>query len=239
MFPSKWQFAQAHGSSVVFGRSRFRFLSGEAGESPVWQEVLTWLLFWTLLSLIARQPVYVSGPARSATIYQNGYAGGLNRGSHIWLYLHITLFFVFVVAGYEKVWTVLRTNLAIPAMLLLAVASSQWSASEKITLQVCIQVGLCTLFACFLSARYTAERVMQLLIFMGVVTSLLNILFVFALPNYGIFQGYGGDAWQGICNHKNSLGVASVYLLSPVFFTEDYSRSRKLAYGAAPCSLFS
>jgi exopolysaccharide production protein ExoQ len=206
-------------------------------EAPVSQQILTWLLFWTLLSLIARQPVYVSGPAKTAAIYQNGYGGGLTRGTHVWLYLHIILFFGFVVSGYQQVWTVLRKNLAVPAMLALAAVSSRWSASGQITLQMCIQVGLCTLFACYLSTRYTAERLMQLLVFMGVVSSVLNAAFAVALPNYGIFQGYGGGAWQGICNHKNTLGISSAFLLSPVFFTDAYSRLRKIAYSAVLLSL--
>jgi exopolysaccharide production protein ExoQ len=229
MFP---QFAQPHGSSALSRQSRFRVLSRDASEAPVSQQIITWLLFWTLLCLIARQWVYVSGPARTSVIYQQGYSGGLTRGTRIWLYLHIFVFFSFVVSGYREVWEVVRRNLAIPLMLILAVASARWSASAQITLQMCIQVGLCTLFACYLSARYTTERLMQLMMFMGVASGLLDILFVIALPSYGIFQGYGGEAWQGICNHKNTLGIAGVFLLSPVFFTQAYGPWRKVAYGA-------
>jgi exopolysaccharide production protein ExoQ len=204
----------------------------EAGETPISQEIMTWLLLWTMLCLIARQWVYVSGPARTAISYQNAYDGGWTRGSHVWLYLQTFVFFSFVITGYRYVLDVLRKNLAIPLMLALAVASARWSASAQITLQVDVQLGLCTLFACYLSARYTAERFMQLIIFLGVVSGLLNILFAVALPSYGIFQGYGAGAWQGICNHKNVLGISGVFLLSPVFFTDSYSRWRRVSYGA-------
>lgn len=230
-YPPKWHFAQAPGS-VLSGRSRFRSLSSEASEAPISQQILTWLLFWTLLCLIARQWVYIAGPARTSISYQSAYDGGLTRGARIWLYLHIFIFFSFVTVGYREVLQVVRKNLAIPLMLGLAVASARWSASAQITLQMCIQVGLCTLFACYLSVRYTAERLMQLMMFMGVVAGLLDILFVFALPSYGLFQGYGGAAWQGICNHKNTLGISGAFLLSPVFFTDAYSLWRKIAYGA-------
>jgi exopolysaccharide production protein ExoQ len=232
-YPSKWQLAQAHSLSAVSSppASRFRE-AGERAEAPVWQQILTWLLFWTMLSLIARQPIYVSGPARTAAASQSGAAMGLQRGTHIYLYLHLILLFAFVLAGHRAVWAVVKKNLAIPAMLILAVISARWSASPQITLQMCIEVGLCTLFACYLSARFTAERLMELLMFMGVVSGLLSILFALELPNYGIFQGYGGGAWQGICDHKNTLGISSVYLLSPVFFTDSYSRWGKISYGA-------
>ena len=93
LYPTRWQTAQAHGSSAVSAPFGFRSSeSGEAAEAPVSQQLLTWLLFWTMLSLIARHPVYVSGPARTASVYQNGYNMGLARGSHIYLYLHLLLY---------------------------------------------------------------------------------------------------------------------------------------------------
>jgi exopolysaccharide production protein ExoQ len=233
LYPTKWQMVEAHGSSAVSAPSAFGLRETRVGaEAPVSRQILTYLLFWTMLSLIARHPVYVSGPARSASIYQNGYAMGLTRGSHMWLYLHLLLFSAFVVADYRAVWDVVKKNLAIPAMLILAVISAKWSASFQITLQMSIEVSLCTLFACYLSVRYTTERFMEFLMFLGVVSGLLNILFVIALPDYGYFQGYGGEAWQGICDHKNTLGLSSAFLLTPVFFTDSYSRLRKIAYGA-------
>jgi len=222
---SSWQFVE----EPRLASNRSEFWPGKAEgstDAPVSQQILTWLLFWTMLSLIARQPVYVSGPARTAAANQNGADMGLTRGTHIYLYLHLILFFAFVLAGHREVWAVVKKNLAIPAMLIFAVLSARWSASAQITLQMCIEVGLCTLFACYLSVRYTAERLMELLIFMGVVSGLLCILFVVALPNYGFFQGYGGGAWHGICIHKNSLGLSMSFLISQLFFTTTYSRER-------------
>ena len=102
---------------------------------------------------------------------------------------------------------------------------------------MCVEVGLCTLFACYLSARYTTERFMQLLIFMGVIAALLSIFFALALPSYGIFQGYAGGAWQGICKHKNALGVSMAFLLTPIFFTNHLRALAKSAVRrAAPLS---
>jgi exopolysaccharide production protein ExoQ len=231
-YSSELQLARVPGPPPASRSFTLRDSGGEAGWTPISQEILTWLLFWTLLCLIARQWVYIAGPARTSISYTNAYDGGLTRGARIWLYLHIFIFFSFVVVGYREVLDVVRKNLAIPLMLVLAVASARWSASAQITLQMCIQVGLCTLFACYLSTRYTTERLMELMMFMGVVSGLLDILFVVLLPSYGLFQGYGGEAWQGICNHKNTLGISGAFLLSPVFFTGAYSLWRKIGYGA-------
>jgi exopolysaccharide production protein ExoQ len=190
--------------------------------------LLTALLFWPLLTLIARQTVYFSGPARSsyAIIY------GAARGSRVFLYLNFAILAAFVAVGWPGIWIRLKQNLLLSATLCVALTSCLWTSSVKITVQMFVQISLCTLFACYLSIRVSTRQLMQILMFMGVAASLLSIFFAIALPSYGIFAGYGTTAWQGICNHKNTLGVSSAYLLLPAFFATHYSRSLRCAYGA-------
>ena len=230
---SQWRLAAADSSQNVYVPTGFYFRKVlTCADIPVSQQVLSWLLFWPILSLIARQAVYFAGPATTAGAFQNGGAMGGAGGSHLSLYVNLLFLFGFVSLGYKQVLTTLKENPLVPTMLALAVCSALWSVSAQITLQMSIGSGLCTLFACYLSARYTAERLMQLLIFMGVVSGLLSIFFALALPAYGLFQGYGGGAWQGICDHKNTLGISMAFLLTPVFFTDAYGRGRKLLYSA-------
>jgi exopolysaccharide production protein ExoQ len=228
----RWQFAAAHSSRSISAPFPFRvWRTGTHAETPISQQVLTWLLFWPILTLIARQPVYFGGPARSAEVFQNGAVTGGPRGSHYSVLVNLLFLLGFVLAGHLQVWAVVKRNWLILAMLVLAVCSALWSPSATLTLQMCIGVGLCTLFSCYLSARYSTERFMQLLVFMGVVSALLSIFFALALPSYGIFEGYGGGAWEGICKHKNGLGVSMAFLLSPIFFTNHYGRWRRVSYG--------
>jgi exopolysaccharide production protein ExoQ len=231
LYSPRWQLATAHSSRSVSAPTAFCVRkTGTDADTPVSQQVLTWLLFWPVLTLIARQPVYFGGPARSAEVYQSGAAMAGPRGSHLPLVVHILFLLGFVLVGHLQVWSVLKKNLLIMTMLALAVCSALWSASATITLQMCVQMGLCTLFGCYLSARYRTERFMQFLIFMGVISALLSILFAVALPSYGIFQGYAGGAWEGISKHKNGLGVAMAFLLTPIFFTNHYGRWRRVLY---------
>jgi exopolysaccharide production protein ExoQ len=231
-YNSQWQLAEAQNSQSAWTPLSFRVKRMQShADIPVSHQVLSWLLFWPMLTLIARQAVYLSGPSRSAESYRDVSAMAA-RGPHNYLYVNLLFLLGFTLAGHRQVLQVLKRNLLIVAMLALSVCSALWSKSSATTLQMCIQVVLCTLFACYLSARLTAERLMQLLIFMGVASALLSIFFAVALPSYGIFEGYGGDAWQGICTHKNTLGISMVFLLTPVFFTNNYSRGRKLAYSA-------
>jgi exopolysaccharide production protein ExoQ len=204
----------------------------DSADTRVSRQVLSWLLFWPMLTLIARQSVYFSGPSPTFEMGQYGASMGAERGSHAALYVFFLFMLGFVLVSHRQVWAVVKTNLLIPAVLAFAVCSAFWSVSPTITLQMSMQVGLCTLFACYLSARFTAERLMEFLIFMGVASALLSMLFVIALPSYGLHQGEAEGAWQGICDHKNSFGISMAFLLSPVFFTSSYSRGRKLMYTA-------
>ena len=185
------------------------------------------VLFWPLLTLIARQTVYFSGPARNSYAILYGAA----RGSRVFLYLNYAILGAFVAVGWPGIWIRLKQNLLLSATLCLALTSCLWTSSVKITVQLFVEISLCTLFACYLSIRVSTRQLMQILMFMGVVASLLSIVFAIALPSYGIFAGYGTTAWQGICNHKNTLGVSSAYLLLPAFFATHYSRSIRCAYG--------
>jgi exopolysaccharide production protein ExoQ len=186
------------------------------------------VLFWPLLTLVARQTVYFSGPARSSYAILYGAA----RGSRVFLYLNYAILGAFVAVGWPGIWIRLKQNLLLSSLLLLALSSSLWTSSVKITVQMFIEIGLCTLFACYLSIRVSTRQLMQILMFIGVIASLLSIVFAIALPSYGIFAGYGTSAWQGITNHKNTLGVSSAYLLLPAFFATDFSRSVRCAYGS-------
>ena len=229
---SQWQFAPAAMPSVSAPAVFRRIKTYTRAETPVSQQVVTWMLFWPLLSLIARQAVYFAGPARTAGAYQNGAAMAGPGGSHSTLIVNLLFLLGFGLAGYRQALGTLKRNPPIPAMFALAVCSALWSPSPQITIQMSIQTGLCAFFACYLSSRFTTEHLMQLLIFMGVASASLSIFFALALPGYGVFQGYEGGAWQGICDHKNTLGISMAFLLTPVFFTSAYGRGRKLLYSA-------
>ncbi len=194
------------------------------------QQILTWLLFWPLLCLIARQAPYFAGPARNAMSFYQGAAAGARADYHVPLYIIMVIQAALAFAGKRKIWVALKQNPLVLAGLTLILISVLWSGSVVNTIHMWVEVSLCTLFACYLSTRMTAERLMSQLMIMGVAASLLSILFAAALPRYGIFAGYGSIAWQGICDHKNTLGLSMAYLLTPVFYARQVSSTKKLLY---------
>ena len=198
-------------------------------QPPVWQQLLTWMLFWPLLCLIARQAPYFAGPARDAAFYQ-GKSAGTGADYHLYLYINMALQAGFAVAAGRRIWAALRGNVLIVAGVALIFISALWSDAPGNSLRMGVEVSLCTMFACYLAIRTSTEHLMRLLMFMGVISALASIVFALALPSYGIFAGYGGGAWSGICDHKNTLGISMAFLLTPVFFTEHYRRWQKLLY---------
>jgi len=195
------------------------------------QQVLTWLLFWPLLCLIARQAPYFAGPARDAISYDQGASAGARADYHASLYVMMAIQAAFAFAGKRKVWATLKQNPLVLGGLLLIFISVLWTGSVTNTLHMGVEVSLCTFFACYLSTRMTTERLMSQLMFMGVAASVLSVFFVVALPAYGLFAGYGSSTWQGICDHKNTLGLSMAYLLTPVFFARQFSNWKRLLYG--------
>jgi len=88
-----------------------------------------------------------------------------------------------------------------------------------------------TAFAFYLSDRFSTEQLMRLLMFVGTVGAILSTILALVLPAYGIYHRGGGSEWQGICSHKNALGVGMAFLLTPVFFS--YQRPLlKVGYSA-------
>jgi O-antigen ligase len=208
----------------------FESVAEVPAEPGIPRQVLTWLLFWPLLCLIARQAPYFSGPAREAMTYQQGAAAGPGTDYHPYLYSNMAIQAAFILSAFRGAFKVLKQNPLIPAGLIWLFASVLWSDAPGNTIRMGIEVSLCTLFACYLAIRISPEHLMRLLMFMGVVSAFGSILFVVALPSYGLFAGYAGGAWNGICEHKNTLGVSMAYLLTPVFFVQEVHRLYRCLY---------
>jgi exopolysaccharide production protein ExoQ len=213
--------------ALASGRqSRFPKTFLQPSSRPVWQDTITWLLLWPMLTLIARQVVYFSGPARDTAAFALGGA----HESHVYTYVDFFFLLGFTLACARQTWNVAIKNKALLGLMCLAVISVLWSTAKQTTFQVSIKVWVGSLFACYLATRFTSQWLMRFLIFMGVVTALGSILFAVAIPSYGVFAGYAGGAWQGITSHKNTLGLAMAYLLTPIFFVDGIRLNRRVLY---------
>lgn len=197
---------------------------------PIWRQLAPWILLWPMLNLVSRQAPFLAGPARSeAQIHQGAAAGGF-VDYHAALYIVLVFQLMFIVRYAKQLYLLLLRNRLLIACLLLPLVSVLWSANKGNSLRMSIEADACLLFAACLYVRFPSWRLQQFLMFIGVCAALLSAFAAIALPRYGVFAEYAGGAWQGICNHKNTLGCSMMYLLTPVFFIPAMQRKWRIAY---------
>lgn len=128
-------------------------------------------------------------------------------------------------------------------LLLVILASVQWSAYPTYTLRRIVLLLGATLFATFFSVRFDLKQQLKILTVALGTTVVLCFLFGLLLPTYGTMSAppHTG-AWRGVHMHKNELGAQmgfiSIFLLI-VRSTDLFNGKQKIVIGAlAVCSTF-
>lgn len=118
---------------------------------------------------------------------------------------------ILVLGHIRGILFLIRRNLAVLALILLAVGSAGWSPDPSLTLRRGVALALTSMFGWFLAARYSRLEILRLLSgWIGGV--LLASLFVgIVRPEYGIADDINAGAWQGVFTHKNELGRAAAF----------------------------
>jgi exopolysaccharide production protein ExoQ len=197
----------------------------------VYPYVLTWILLLPLLYLGVYGQFSFLSNSNSALMTENGDLLQTQQAIRPQVVLYYALMAAFILAGHQEIWRVVVRNKLLLLAPLLATLSATWSASPAMTLRGAFELILTTLFAFYLSERFTTEHLMKLLMFSGTVAAIVSVLLVLFAPQYGIYHRDASGAWQGIFNHKNALGIGMAFLLTPVFFTKE-RLSSKIGYGA-------
>ncbi len=104
---------------------------------------------------------------------------------------------------------------------LLAVFSALWSQSPARSLLYGTLYFIGTLFGYYLVVRFEREELMEMLTRLGILVSVLGLLMVVFLPNFGLTHGdaRNGVGWQGIFSDRTSAAKALVFLISPAFIS--------------------
>ena len=92
----------------------------------------------------------------------------------------------------------------------LAMASVYWTFAPELTPRRSVLLLGSTIFAVYVSARYSLREQLELLAWTFGIIVVLSFVFAIAVPSYGLmtFQegGVHAGAWRGIMMHKNILG---------------------------------
>lgn len=98
-------------------------------------------------------------------------------------------------------------NRAIVLLLMLISASWLWSIAPVATLKGVLLVLKITVIGLYISQAYSAEEILDILVWIIAIGSVLSILVIWRIPEQGTVPTTGGGAlWQGVYSFKNFLG---------------------------------
>ncbi|MFQ3616055.1 MAG: O-antigen ligase [Cyanobacteriota bacterium] len=133
--------------------------------------------------------------------------------------------FLLILRRWKHVVQRLFRNPFILLILGLVMCSILWSAQPNLTQTRAIALLGTTLFGIYFGTRFSPKEQLNILAITFGTILFLSLVFVVALPKYGIMSGTHAGAWRGIFIHKNPFGQSMV-LSSLIFLSLSSTKSR-------------
>jgi exopolysaccharide production protein ExoQ len=122
-------------------------------------------------------------------------------------FLNYVLVLFLIIIRWKKVIHVINKEWTIWVLMVLVLASINWSFIPKLTQVRGIALVGTSLFGLYLASRYTIREQLQLLGWAFVTIIIMSFAFAIIIPKYGtMFSGIHTGSWRGIYVHKNLLG---------------------------------
>jgi exopolysaccharide production protein ExoQ len=194
--------------------------SADVQRTPIHFYVLSWVLLVPILFFATNSSPSLLSETNSTLMTNDNVLLKMNSGPRPQVLIdYMFMFGLMVVGRTEIIRAATKNKFLVLSGVALAIISAAWSNVPALTLRYSLDLALTIGLACYLSERFSTERLMRLMILAGTVAALASIGLALLLPSYGIFHRYDGGAWQGIFSHKNALGVGMALLLTPIFFS--------------------
>jgi exopolysaccharide production protein ExoQ len=122
----------------------------------------------------------------------------------------------------SKLSIIILKNFPVVLLVGLAVLSTVWSELPEMTISRSFALVGTTIFGIYLANRYSLRQQLVLLSHTFLAIICLSIVFMVALPQYGLMGGIHAGAARGIYTHKNEFGRlislgAIVFLMQPKY----------------------
>ncbi len=111
-----------------------------------------------------------------------------------------------LILRWQKTIYFISKNILFLVLMLWIPLSFIWSANPDETLTGSVGMIGTTLFGLYLASRYTPKEQLNLLGWACGIAVILSIVFIIALPKYGIMSGVHAGAARGVFIHKNIMG---------------------------------
>jgi exopolysaccharide production protein ExoQ len=125
-------------------------------------------------------------------------------------YLIYLVTFILLCLRWKKVILIFQKDNYNWVFIVFIFCSFLWSELPKDSLPACITALGASMFGFYLATRYTLKEQLELISWCYVLIVVLSLLFVVALPSYGIMSGIHKGAIRGIYTHKNIFGQAMI-----------------------------
>ena len=213
-----------------------------AQRRPVWNYLFVWLLLAPLLYLAVYGALSIDHADYNNPIA--GEYGTLLAGRS----KAIPMAEIGIVYGIIGVVCLLQSRALLnlcakfPSLLalpVLAVASTAWSQDPLQSFLLGTLALAATIFAFYLSTRFSPEEQLELFMFVGIAVLLSSIALALLVPSIGVMQLDGKGAWQGLFNHKNRCAMGMAFLLTPgLFLFAPHAMRRNVKWGYVLLTLF-
>ncbi|AFZ37212.1 O-antigen polymerase [Stanieria cyanosphaera PCC 7437] len=149
----------------------------------------------------------IRGASEGDGINLTNYDYSINAKISILIYL---ISFLLLVLRWKKVADILTKDKLIWPFILVISLSSFWSVAPSETFRYSIYAIGTTAFGIYLATRYTFQQLFNILCGTFILSVVLSVLFVVALPHYGIMAALHEGAVRGVYTHKNQFGLVMV-----------------------------
>ncbi|HET7481213.1 MAG TPA: O-antigen ligase [Rubrobacteraceae bacterium] len=145
----------------------------------------------------------------------------------VWFGVYAVMFLMFLVQWRRFLGIALKDRLLL-LLTVVALASVLWAVSPEVTERRSVALIGSTLFGIYLASRFSLSEMLRLLAWAMGIAVVLSLLFVLALPSYGISGASltQGD-WQGIFGQKNTLGKNMALSITVFLILAMSSRSHR------------
>jgi O-antigen ligase len=155
--------------------------------------------------------------------------GEKNAATNLFVF---TIVFALLLPMMKSIIRVCRDNLVFVSLTALAIASCLWSQLPSKSLDWSLCLAGNTLFAFYLSRRFSSEQQMRLLLLLGWISLVSSIFLALFLPQYGIDHSTdSNNGWMGIYAHKNLCSILTVILLPAAFYVPRLTLRSKMLNG--------
>ena len=164
---------------------------------------------FSILSLVhisqAIVPLILTGGANEGDgVDISSFDLSLNAKISILIYL---ITFVLLAMRWKRVLEVFSSNIFLWILMGIICFSYFWSINPSQTFRFAVYAIGTTGFGLYLATRYTLRQQMDLLAWTYGSLLILSLLFVVAMPSYGLMAGVHDGALRGVFTHKNQFGA--------------------------------